>query len=91
MIEKRTATPEGLYVLFGDRDVGAVQLLRDAGPAGPLPPGQERRPQLGAKPTRSTWLYATYTSLVYLTPLLGGYLADKLLGQRKAILIGGIF
>jgi POT family proton-dependent oligopeptide transporter len=35
-------------------------------------------------------LYATYTSLVYLTPLLGGYLADKLLGQRKAILIGGI-
>ena len=35
-------------------------------------------------------LYATYTSLVYLTPLLGGYLADKFLGQRKAILIGGI-
>ena len=34
-------------------------------------------------------LYATYTSLVYLTPLLGGYLADKVLGQRKAILIGG--
>jgi len=35
-------------------------------------------------------LYATYTSLVYLTPLLGGWLADKVLGQRKAILIGGI-
>jgi POT family proton-dependent oligopeptide transporter len=35
-------------------------------------------------------LYATYTSLVYLTPLLGGYLADKFLGQRKAILIGGM-
>jgi POT family proton-dependent oligopeptide transporter len=35
-------------------------------------------------------LLATYTGLVYLTPLLGGYLADKVLGQRKAILIGGI-
>ena len=35
-------------------------------------------------------LYATYTGLVYLTPLLGGFLADKVLGQRKAILIGGI-
>ncbi len=34
-------------------------------------------------------IYATYTGLVYLTPLLGGYLADKYLGQRKAILIGG--
>jgi POT family proton-dependent oligopeptide transporter len=34
-------------------------------------------------------VYATYTSLVYLTPLLGGYLADRFLGQRKAILIGG--
>ncbi len=34
-------------------------------------------------------LYATYTGLVYLTPLLGGFLADRFLGQRKAILIGG--
>ena len=35
-------------------------------------------------------IYAIYTGLVYLTPLLGGFLADKVLGQRKAILIGGI-
>jgi POT family proton-dependent oligopeptide transporter len=35
-------------------------------------------------------IYATYTGLVYLTPLLGGYLADKYLGQRKAILVGGM-
>lgn len=34
-------------------------------------------------------LYATYTGLVYLSPLLGGYLADRYLGRRKAILIGG--
>ena len=34
-------------------------------------------------------LYATYTGLVYLSPLIGGYLADRYLGRRKAILIGG--
>jgi POT family proton-dependent oligopeptide transporter len=35
-------------------------------------------------------LYGTYTALVYLTPILGGYLADRFLGRRKAILIGGL-
>jgi POT family proton-dependent oligopeptide transporter len=35
-------------------------------------------------------VYGLYTGLVYLTPLLGGYLADKILGRRKAVLIGGI-
>ncbi|MGK7396196.1 MAG: peptide MFS transporter [Candidatus Cyclobacteriaceae bacterium M3_2C_046] len=35
-------------------------------------------------------LYGTYTSLVYLTPLVGGWLADKYLGQRSAVVIGGM-
>ncbi len=35
-------------------------------------------------------LYGLYTSLVYATPLLGGLLADKLLGYKKAILIGAL-
>ena len=35
-------------------------------------------------------IYAIYTGLVYLTPLLGGRLADRYLGQRKAVFIGGI-
>ncbi|GGP53803.1 MFS transporter [Shewanella algicola] len=34
-------------------------------------------------------LYGTFTGLVYLTPLIGGWLADNVLGQRKAIYIGG--
>ncbi|EJL7831485.1 peptide MFS transporter [Vibrio vulnificus] len=34
-------------------------------------------------------LYGTYTGLVYITPLIGGYLADNYLGQRHSILIGG--
>ena len=35
-------------------------------------------------------IYGSYTGLVYLTPLLGGYLADRFLGNRRSIEIGGI-
>ena len=35
-------------------------------------------------------LYGWYTGLVYLTPLVGGMIADKLTGYRKAILIGAL-
>ena len=35
-------------------------------------------------------LYGTYTALVYLTPILGGFLADKYLGYRNAVVIGAI-
>ena len=33
-------------------------------------------------------IYGDYTGLVYLTPLLGGYLSDRFLGLQRAILIG---
>lgn len=35
-------------------------------------------------------IYAAYGSLVYATPLLGGWLADRFLGFRKAIVFGGL-
>jgi POT family proton-dependent oligopeptide transporter len=35
-------------------------------------------------------IYGSYTRLVYLTPLLGGYMADRYWGNRKSIIIGGI-
>lgn len=35
-------------------------------------------------------LYGAYTTLVYITPVLGGYLADRYLGQRKAVMIGAV-
>lgn len=35
-------------------------------------------------------LYAFYTGLVYITPILGGLLADKLLGYRKAVVLGAV-
>ena len=39
---------------------------------------------------RAANLYGTYTSLVWLTPLLGGYLADRWLGTRRSMVIGGL-
>ncbi|MDR7155423.1 POT family proton-dependent oligopeptide transporter [Sphingobium xenophagum] len=40
---------------------------------------------------RAYLLYGAYTSLVYITPVIGGYLADRFLGPRKAVLVGGVF
>ena len=40
--------------------------------------------------SKSSLVYGAYTSLVYITPVLGGYLADRYLGQRKAVLFGGV-
>ncbi|HRH12221.1 MAG TPA: peptide MFS transporter [Bacteroidia bacterium] len=35
-------------------------------------------------------IYGSYTGLVYLTPLLGGYMADRYWGNRKSIIVGGV-
>lgn len=35
-------------------------------------------------------IYGAYTGLVYLTPIIGGYIADRYIGSRKAVFIGGI-
>jgi len=35
-------------------------------------------------------IYGTYMGLVYLTPFLGGLIADRIIGYRKAIIFGGL-
>lgn len=35
-------------------------------------------------------VYGFFTGFVYFTPIIGGYIADRFIGQRKAITIGGI-
>ena len=35
-------------------------------------------------------VYGLYTSMVYMTTLPGGWIADRLIGQRRAVLYGGI-
>src|SRR5690554_7524088 len=35
-------------------------------------------------------IYGAYTALVYITPVVGGYLADRYLGQRRAVQFGAL-
>ena len=42
---------------------------------------------LGTQPLASQ-IYGFYTGLVYLTPIFGGLLADRVLGQRRTVIIG---
>jgi len=39
---------------------------------------------------RASIIYGAYTALVYITPVIGGYIADRWLGQRKAVLFGAV-
>ena len=48
-----------------------------------LYPGMEVQPL-------ASQIYGLYTFLVYCTPLIGGYLADKVIGQKRSILLGGV-
>ena len=45
----------------------------------------------GWSASRATGLYANYLMFVYASPLIGGWLADKKLGYRRAVMIGGLF
>src|SRR3954471_12583195 len=35
-------------------------------------------------------IFGTYTAAVYLTPILGGFVADRLLGRRRTVLLGAL-
>jgi POT family proton-dependent oligopeptide transporter len=39
----------------------------------------------------ATTLYSNYLMFVYASPLIGGWLADKKLGYRRSVMIGGLF
>ncbi|HSK70181.1 MAG TPA: peptide MFS transporter [Pyrinomonadaceae bacterium] len=39
----------------------------------------------------ATGLYANYLMFVYASPLIGGFIADRVTGYRKAVMIGGLF
>ena len=46
-------------------------------------------PGFGWTEENAYWLYGIYTASVYLTPIFGGWLADKLLGTHRSMLLGG--
>ena len=45
---------------------------------------------IGFSKATSSRVYGIFTALVYLTPVLGGYLADRYIGKRHSITIGAI-
>lgn len=45
---------------------------------------------MGLNDSQAYAVYGSYTALVYMTPFFGGMLADRLIGQRRAVLLGGI-
>ncbi len=45
---------------------------------------------LGFNAANGGAIYGLYTSMVYMTALPGGWIADRLIGQRRAVLYGGI-
>jgi proton-dependent oligopeptide transporter, POT family len=38
---------------------------------------------------KASFIYGTYTAMAYFTPILGGVIADRWLGKRRAVIIGG--
>ena len=83
MSEVKQGHPKGLYVLFvtemwerfsyyGMRAIFVLFLTK----------------ALLYDKTFGSEIYGSYTGLVYLTPLIGGYMADRYWGNRKSIIIG---
>lgn len=83
--------PIGLYVLFFTElwerfsyyGMRALLTLYIATSATAIDPG------LGWSNKDAIWLYGWYTMLVYVMSIPGGYLADKFIGQKKAVMVGG--
>ena len=84
-----TSHPKGLYVLFATEMWERFSFysmlalftlyLRDPNEG------------FGWTAAEATGLYANYLMFVYASPLIGGLIADKITGYRKAVMIGGFF
>jgi POT family proton-dependent oligopeptide transporter len=45
--------------------------------------------QLAIPQSKASLIYGGYAAFAYFTPIIGGLIADRLLGRRKAVIIGG--
>ena len=72
------------FSYYGMRAILVLYLITP--PDGATPPGGG----LGYTDADAAAIYGTYVSLVYLLPLAGGWVADRLTGPRRAVLFGGI-
>jgi len=84
--------PKGLFLLFatemwerfsyyGMRALLVLSLVAGV---------RSANPGFGWTEAQALKLYGLFTGFVYFTPLIGGWLADNYLGQRKSVIIGGL-
>jgi POT family proton-dependent oligopeptide transporter len=84
--------PKGLFLLFATEMwerfsyYGMRALLVLSMVAGV----ESTNPGFGWSQAEALKLYGLFTGFVYFTPLIGGWLADNYLGQRKSVIIGGL-
>jgi len=84
--------PKGLFLLFATEmwerfsyyGMRALLVLSLVAGVGASDPG------FGWTQAQALKLYGLFTGFVYFTPLLGGWLADNYLGQRRSVIIGGL-
>ena len=90
VVQQKKGHPKGLYLLFftemwerfsyyGMRAILILYLTKKLIEGG-----------LGMNEKDAMLLYGYFAGLVYFTPLIGGWLADRYLGKRLAVTIGGI-
>ena len=72
------------FSFYGMRALLTLYLV--APPDGATPPG----PGLGMDQAEATAVYGTYIALVYVFPLAGGWIADRIWGARRAVFVGGV-
>lgn len=89
-LNQSTSHPKGLYVLFFTEmwerfgyylmlGIFSLYMLDNVQNGG-----------MGFSASKKSDIYGTYLGLVYLTPFIGGLLADRILGYRKSIIIGAL-
>ena len=90
VVQQKKGHPKGLYLLFftemwerfsyyGMRAILILYLTKKLMEGG-----------LGMDEKYAMLLYGYFTGFVYFTPLIGGWLADRYLGKRLAVMIGGV-
>ena len=90
VVQQKKGHPKGLYLLFftemwerfsyyGMRAILILYLTKKFIEGG-----------LGMDEKYAMLLYGYFTGFVYFTPLIGGWLADRYLGKRLAVMIGGV-
>jgi proton-dependent oligopeptide transporter, POT family len=84
--------PKGLFLLFGTEmwERFSYYGMRALLVLSLVALVESDNPGFGWTQAEALRLYGLFTGFVYFTPLIGGWLADNYLGQRKSIIIGGV-